>query len=143
MTGYMNNSAIVLDASTSVPGAAYVRFSSDLQSETSNIDQTQRCRDAAARQGCMIPEHLVFRDDAISGKFMRNRPGLQRLISMAKLKPAPFIVVYIDSTSRLGRNLPEVMQLAKVLKYCGIFLHIASTGLDSRNPAFEMVLTMM
>jgi DNA invertase Pin-like site-specific DNA recombinase len=62
---------------------------------------------------------------------------------MTKLKPAPFVVVYLDSTSRLGRNTPEVLQLAKNLKHDGIFLHIASTGLDSRNPAFEMILTMM
>jgi DNA invertase Pin-like site-specific DNA recombinase len=143
MMDFMNNSAIVLDASAGVPGAAYVRYSSDLQSETSNIDQTQRCRDAAARQGCVIPEHLLFRDDAVSGRFMKNRPALQRLIAMAKQKPSPFVVLYVDSTSRLGRNISEVLQLAKVLKYNGVFLHIASTGLDSRNPAFEMVLTMM
>jgi DNA invertase Pin-like site-specific DNA recombinase len=64
-------------------------------------------------------------------------------MAMAKLKPAPFVVLYIDSTSRLGRNLSEVLMLTKILKHNGIFLHIASTGLDSRNPAFEMVLTMM
>jgi DNA invertase Pin-like site-specific DNA recombinase len=143
MNNFMGNTALVLDPSSGVPGAAYVRFSSDLQSETSSIDQTQRCRDAAARQGCVIPDHLVFRDDAISGRFMKNRPNLQRLLAMAKLKPAPFVTLFIDSSSRLGRNLSEVLQLAKILKHNGIYLHIASTGLDSRNPAFEMVLTMM
>lgn len=143
MIDFMNSSALVLDSSAGVPGAAYVRYSSDLSSETSSIDQTKRCRDAASRHGCVIPDHLVFRDDAISGRFMKNRPALQRLMAMAKLKPAPFVVLYIDSTSRLGRNLSEVLQIAKILKHNGIFLHIASTGLDSRNPAFEMVLTMM
>ena len=143
MIDFMNNSALVLDSSAGVPGAAYVRFSCELSSETSSIDQTKRCRDAASRHGCVIPDNLVFRDDAISGRFMKNRPALQRLMAMAKLKPAPFVVLYIDSTSRLGRNLSEVLQIAKILKHNGIFLHIASTGLDSRNPAFEMVLTMM
>jgi len=143
MMNFMNNSSLVLDPSAGVPAAAYVRFSSQLQSETSSIDQTKRCRDAASRHGCEIPDCLVFRDDAISGRFMKNRPAMQRLLQMATMKPAPFLVVYADSTSRLGRNAAEVLQLAKILKFHGIYIHIASTGLDSRNSAFEMVLTMM
>ena len=143
MIDFINNSALVLDTSAGVPAAAYVRFSSPLQSETSSIDQIKRCRDAASRHGCEIPDRLIFRDDAISGRFMKNRPAMQQLIAMAELKPAPFVVIYADSTSRLGRNAAEVLHLAKRLKHNGIFLHIASTGLDSRNAAFEMVLTIM
>jgi site-specific DNA recombinase len=45
--------------------AAYVRYSSALQDATSLDDQLRKCREAATRQGCTIPDHLVFSDAAI------------------------------------------------------------------------------
>jgi site-specific DNA recombinase len=122
--------------------AAYIRYSSELQDETSLLDQLTRCREAARRLGGYIPDELVFSDPAISGQSMTNRPGLQRLLRLSKEKPAPrFQGVLFDDTSRLARNLEELIHIYKVLKHRQVFLYFASTGLDSRVAGFDYGLT--
>ena len=120
--------------------AAYLRYSSDLQDDTSLADQLRKCREAAARLGCMIPDHLVFSDAAISGQSMHNRPGLQKFLEMARQTPASFQGVVVDDSSRLARNLEEVLRLYKILRHHNIYIHFAATGADSRSPQFEFGL---
>ena len=122
--------------------AFYGRFSCDLSRDTSIDDQLRQCRQAADRLDRTVPDELTFSDEAISGTSAHNRPGLQDLIRLAKQKPAPFEGIVIADTSRLARNLEELLHLNKVLKFHGIYIYLASTGLDSRSPAFEMWLTM-
>lgn len=121
--------------------AFYGRFSGEMQRDSSIDDQLRGCRTAAARNSAAIPDSLIFRDDAISGQSMHNRPALQELLRLAKLKPPPFRQVFIDDTSRLGRNLEEVLYIYKILKHHCVHICIASTNLDSRSPVFEMALT--
>ncbi|MFZ0301881.1 MAG: recombinase family protein [Terracidiphilus sp.] len=123
--------------------AAYLRFSSENQDETSLEDQLRRCREVAARDGFTIPSEFVFTDRAISGRSMKNRPGLQRLLAAAKLSPSPFQGVIIFDTARLARNVEELLRVYKILKHRQIFLHVATSGLDSRMPMFDFVLMMM
>jgi hypothetical protein len=101
--------------------AAYVRYSSALQDATSLEDQLRKCREAATRLGCTIPDHLVFSDAAISGQSMENRPGLQEFLRNVRLKVSAFEGVVIDDSSRLARNQEEVLRLYKILRHHGIY----------------------
>jgi DNA invertase Pin-like site-specific DNA recombinase len=121
--------------------AFYGRFSTDLQRDTSIDDQLAQSRRAGQRIDATIPDHLVMSDEAMSGTSSDNRPGLQRLIRMAKQKPAPFEGIAIADTSRLARNLEELLRIYKILKFHGIYLYVADKGLDSRSPFFEIALT--
>ena len=123
--------------------AAYLRFSSKNQDETSLEDQLRRCREITSRDGYTIPPEFVFTDKAISGRSMKNRPGLQRLLSAVRTNPAPFHGVIIFDTARLARNVEELLHLCKVLKHYGVFLRVATSGLDSRLPGFDLVLMML
>lgn len=123
--------------------AAYLRYSSKNQDETSLDDQLRRCREIAAREGCTIPPEFVFKDKAISGRSMSNRPGLQRLLGVVRQSPAAILGVIIFDTARLARNVEELLHLCKILKHHGVFLRVASSGLDSRLPGFDLVLMML
>ena len=62
------------DAASTVSQAAYGRFSTDLQRDTSIDDQIAQCRSKLDAND-HIPDHLVFKDQGISGTSMHNRTG--------------------------------------------------------------------
>jgi hypothetical protein len=70
--------------------ACYTRYSTEMQKETSIDDQVSKCRKAVERLGYTIPDHLIFADEAMSGTSASNRPGLQKLIQLAKQENCPF-----------------------------------------------------
>jgi site-specific DNA recombinase len=123
--------------------AAYLRYSSKNQDETSVDDQLRRCREIAAREGYNIPPEFVFTDKAISGRSMKNRPGLQRLLGVVRQNSSSVQGVIIFDTARLARNVEELLHLCKILKHYGVFLRVATSGLDSRLPGFDLVLMML
>jgi DNA invertase Pin-like site-specific DNA recombinase len=57
--------------------AAYARFSSDLQRDTSLEDQLRVCREAAARHGFTWQEAHVYSDAAMVGS-LEGRKGCRR-----------------------------------------------------------------
>jgi DNA invertase Pin-like site-specific DNA recombinase len=130
-------------ASLKVDAGFYGRFSSDLQRDTSIVDQLQQCRAIADGRNDRIPDRLIFSDEGISGTSAHNRPGLQKLLSICKQQPVPFTTLYIPDTSRLARNLEELLHICKILKFYGVTLHIVSTGLRSDSPGFEMCLAFV
>ena len=62
--------------------ALYARFSSELEDVRSITDQLGAAREYAARQGWQVVEE--FKDAAISGASLHNRPGVRDLIIAAK-----------------------------------------------------------
>ena len=63
--------------------AAYARFSSDLQKDTSLADQLRTCREYAARHGWEWQDTHVYTDAAISGSSIEGRTGLQAALTAA------------------------------------------------------------
>src|SRR5216684_2700290 len=88
--------------------AAYARYSSDLQRESSIEDQIRQCREGAESQGWVVLEDYIRFDQAISGAALAGRDALQSLLEDAKKKPRQFDKILVDDTSRLARNLPAV-----------------------------------
>ena len=62
--------------------ALYARFSTDQQSAASIPDQLRACRRHAAGLGAEVVE--AFKDAAISGAAIGNRPGMLALLQGAK-----------------------------------------------------------
>jgi DNA invertase Pin-like site-specific DNA recombinase len=82
--------------------AIYARFSSeDHQDETSNEDQIRECRAYAARQGWMVLDEYVRRDDGKTGQVVVGRDGLNDLLCLAEQRPRPYDFLLIYHTSRL------------------------------------------
>ena len=90
-------------------GAAYIRVSTDDQTELSPDAQLRMILDAAKADGFVIPKEYIFEEKkGISGRKADNRPEFQRMIAIAKSqKPAPFKRLYLWKFSRFARNQEE------------------------------------
>lgn len=104
-------------------GAAYVRVSTDEQTELSPDAQIRVIHDAAKTDGYIIPEDYIFIEKkGISGRKADNRPEFQRMIAIAKSQtPAPFNRLYVWKFSRFARNQEESVFYKSILrKKCGV-----------------------
>lgn len=100
--------------------AAYIRVSTDKQTELSPDSQIKEIRKYADERGYIVPDEYVFRDDGISGRKAENRPGFINMIAAAKQKPAPFSAVLLWKFSRFARNLEESIFYKSMLKRNGV-----------------------
>ena len=64
--------------------ALYARYSSDMQSASSIEDQFRICREQAAREKWKIVSS--YKDAAISGASIIQRPGVQALLQDAQAR---------------------------------------------------------
>lgn len=104
-------------------GAAYVRVSTDDQTELSPDAQVRVILDAAKADGYLIPEEFIFVEKkGISGRKADNRPEFQRMIALAKSQsPSPFKRLYVWKFSRFARNQEESVFYKSILrKKCGV-----------------------
>ena len=101
-------------------GAAYLRVSTDDQLEYSPDSQLKLIRDYAKRDGYVIPEEYIFRDDGISGKSAEKRPAFQTMIATAKQTPPPFDSIFVWKFSRFARNQEESLVYKNLLKRNGV-----------------------
>lgn len=102
--------------------AAYVRVSTDDQTELSPDAQIREILKAAKAEGYVIPKEFIFMEKkGISGRKADNRPEFQRMIAIAKQTPAPFSRLYLWKFSRFARNQEESTFYKGILrKKCGI-----------------------
>ena len=71
-------------------GAAYIRVSTDDQTELSPDAQLRMILDAAKKDGITIPPEFIFMEDhGVSGRPAPNRPEFQRMITVARQAPSP------------------------------------------------------
>jgi site-specific DNA recombinase len=77
---------------------------------------------------------------ARSGKTIASRDGFEALTKLAHRKNPPFAGILIDDTSRLGRNLSDVLPWVDRVLYNGVFLCFVAQDLHSDNPNFRMLL---
>jgi DNA invertase Pin-like site-specific DNA recombinase len=119
------------------PGAAYGRVSDDQQRKASIDDQIRNCHETAEENGCRISKEHTYRDEGKTGTTMFDRPGFAALRNEYRKPNPPFKIIFIDDTSRMGRNEADVHRVLDELEYYGIRIYFASDGLDSRNPWFR------
>ena len=101
-------------------GAAYIRVSTDDQLELSPDSQLAEIRKQTSGS-VIIPPEYVFIDAGISGRSAAKRPEFNRMISLAKTKPAPFNTIYLWKFSRFARNQEESIFYKNMLrKQCGV-----------------------
>ena len=120
--------------------AIYARFSSEMQRRTSVEDQTRQCRECASEKGWIVLPDYIRSDEELSGATLATRPGLVALMEEAQKTPRPIDGIVIDDTSRLGRNLGDVLQICSLMKFYEIFLYFVNQELDSRDPNFYQLI---
>ncbi len=102
----------------------YARYSSDLQSEVSIADQIRLCRERAEKDGYLIIE--TYSDFAISGGSLRNRPGIQALMSDAKT--GKFDLVIAEALDRLSRDQEDIAAIYKRLAHAEVAIVTLAEG---------------
>jgi DNA invertase Pin-like site-specific DNA recombinase len=110
-----------------------------LQNHASSEDQIRICRAAAKDRGWDVLDGFIRCDEEQTGRTMVGREGLADLMRLAKQRPRPFDCILIDDTSRLGRNLPDVLRECDTFMLHGVFIYFVSDRLDSRDESFRIV----
>lgn len=101
--------------------AAYVRVSTEDQTEFSPDSQIKKIREYANCRGINLPEQYIFTDRGISGRNAKKRPGFMKMIGIAKKVPRPFDVILVWKFSRFARNRQDsILYKSMLRKECGI-----------------------
>ena len=100
--------------------AAYIRVSTEDQTEYSPDSQLKIIRAYAKEHDMILPDEFIYADEGISGRKADKRPAFQQMIGTAKMKPKPFDVVLLWKFSRFARTRLESMTYKSVLKKNGI-----------------------
>ena len=102
-------------------GAAYIRVSTEEQTELSPDSQLEEIYRYADREQIQILQKHIYIDAGISGKKAENRPEFMRMIAEAKSTPKPFSVILLWKYSRFARNQEESIFYKSILRSrCGI-----------------------
>ncbi len=97
--------------------AAYIRVSTDMQTEYSPDSQLKLIQDYAEKHDILLlQDHIYEEDGGKSGKSMAKRERFLDMISAAKQRPKPFDMILVWKFSRFARNQEEAIVLKSMLK---------------------------
>ncbi|MFI5339686.1 MAG: recombinase family protein [Candidatus Methylomirabilales bacterium] len=121
--------------------ALYARVSSERQADKdlSVPSQLKAMADYASKQGWSVIEE--FTDLAESAR-TANRPEFQRMIALAKRKPAPFEVILVWKLSRFARNREDSIIYKALLRKHSVQLVSINEPVDD-SPAGRMLEGMI
>lgn len=126
--------------------AAYIRVSTEDQVEFSPASQLEKIKEYAKRNGYILPEEYIFRDEGISGRNTAKRPEFNRMIGTAKQKPKPFDTILLWKFSRFARNREDSIVYKSMLrKQCGIDVVSVSENIgdDKMSVLIEAMIEAM
>lgn len=96
--------------------AAYIRVSTEDQTELSPDSQIKLIRDYAKNNDIIIPNEFIFADEGISGKGTAKRVGFNDMITVAKSKPKPFECILLWKFSRFARSRQDSIVYKSMLR---------------------------
>lgn len=95
------------ETSPPIPGAAYIRYSSEMQSDSFSLDaQLRQIKEQAGRDGVEIVK--IFADPAQSAYHKKYRPGINAMRESARR--GEFTVLYVHKVDRLARRLDWALE---------------------------------
>lgn len=96
--------------------AAYIRVSTNDQTELSPDAQKRLIVEYAKKNHIILSNEYIFFENGISGKKADKRPEFQRMISLAKSKLHPFDCILVWKFSRFARNQEESIVYKSMLR---------------------------
>lgn len=122
--------------------AAYIRVSTDDQTEFSPDAQLKALRRYASQNGMMLDERYVFSDEGISGRKAEKRPGFMSMIAQAKSKEHPFDVILVHKFDRFARSREDSVVYKSMLKReCNV--RVISITESVEDDKFSVILEAM
>lgn len=126
--------------------AAYIRVSTEEQTEYSPESQIKIIGEYSARKNIILLNEHIYSDEGISGRRAVNRPAFMKMIETAKTKPAPFDTVLVWKYSRFARSREDsIIYKSMLKKQCGIDVISVSEELsgDKTSILIEAMLEAM
>src|SRR4029453_3439881 len=127
---------------TFMRAAIYSRYPRDLQRDTSLEDQVAVAKRYASEHKWTVLKDHIYTDAGISGASLQNRPGVQRLLTVAAQRPKPFDVLLVDDSSRVARDIADAIRVMQTLKFLGIRVIYISQGIDSESEQADALVAV-
>jgi site-specific DNA recombinase len=125
--------------SSPLPGAAYIRFSSEMQSDSFSLDaQLRQIKEQAERDGVEIVK--VFSDPAQSAYRKKFRPGINAMREAAWL--GEFKVLYVHKVDRPARRLEWSLEIVHELQELDIIFKPVQT-FDLSTPEDKLLFHLV
>jgi DNA invertase Pin-like site-specific DNA recombinase len=121
----------------------YVRMSGDRQNPRSPDQQIQEIQRRLKALGYHWIVVKVYRDDAISGKYIRKRPAYQQMLRDLKSGTVAADLILVDTLERLGRveELPTIRK--ELFERHGVLVLTADSGFGDPNTPQGKALGMV
>lgn len=100
--------------------AAYIRVSTDEQTDYSPAAQLGEIKEYANKNGYHIPDEFIFMDEGISGKRADKRPAFQNMIRQARKKSNHIQYIIVHKYDRFARNKEDSVLYKALLKKDGV-----------------------
>ena len=100
--------------------AAYVRVSTDEQTDYSPSVQLEEILEFAKKQGWAVPKEFIFTDEGISGRNAKNRPAFQDMIRQARKKSNHIQYIIVHKYDRFARSKDDAVLYKALLKKDGV-----------------------
>ena len=128
------------DDSSPMDGAAYIRFSSEMQSDSFSLDaQLRQIKEQAERDGVNIVK--VFSDPAQSAYRKKFRPGINAMREAARRRE--FQVLYVHKVDRLARRLEWSLEIVNELQALDINFKAVQQPFDLRTPEGKLLFHLI
>ena len=122
--------------------AAYIRVSTDDQTEFSPDAQLKALRRYASQNNLVLDERYIFSDEGISGRKAEKRPGFMSMIAQAKSKEHPFDVILVHKFDRFARSREDSVVYKSMLKReCNV--RVISITESVEDDKFSVILEAM
>lgn len=100
--------------------AAYIRVSTDDQTDYSPAVQLEEIQEYAQKNGYHIPKEFIFTDEGISGRNAKKRPAFQDMIRQARKKSNHIQYIIVHKYDRFARNKDDAVLYKALLKKDGV-----------------------
>lgn len=118
---------------------AYIRVSTEDQTEYSPDAQLAAIRSYCSANGyCLKPEY-IFSDEGKSGRVAKKRPAFMKMIGIAKSKPKPFDAILVHKFDRFARNRTDsVVYKSLLAKEFGISVISVTETIENNKMSIIM-----
>ena len=128
------------ETSLPIPGAAYIRYSSEMQSDSFSLDaQLRQIREQAERDDVEIVK--VFADPAQSAYRKKYRPGINAMREAARR--GEFKILYVHKVDRLARRLEWSLEIVHELQSLDISFKAVEQPFDLRTPEGKLLFHLV
>jgi site-specific DNA recombinase len=123
-----------------LPGAAYIRYSSEMQSDSFSLDaQLRQIKEQAERDGVEIVK--VFSDPAQSAYRKKFRPEINAMREAARR--GEFKVLYVHKVDRLARRLEWSLEIVHELQALDIVFKAVQQPFDLDTPEGKLLFHLV